>query len=146
MKKEVSIGIKQIPDVKSNFIPLCFKNANGADLYFYPGFIIMYDSKERFGIIGLSELEFFHGPVRFVETGKVPGDSKIIDKTWAKVNKNGTPDKRFKDNYQIPIVRYGSVTLKTKNGLHEEYEFSNYEASEAFGHALSNFIAAVRSI
>ncbi len=143
MKREVAIGIKHIPDIKSEFTPLWLKNANGADLYFYPGFIIMYDSHNHFGIIGLNELEFHYEPVRFIENGTVPKDSKIIDTTWAKVNKNGTPDKRFKGNYQIPIVRYGCISLKTRNGLHEEYEFSNYEAAEFFGRALSSYISSI---
>ncbi|SHM86557.1 Protein of unknown function [Chitinophaga sp. CF418] len=144
MKREVAIGIKPIPDIKSEFAPLWLKNANGADLYFYPGFIIMYDSRDHFGIIGLNELEFHYEYVRFVETGTVPKDSKIIDRTWAKVNKNGSPDKRFKNNYQIPIVRYGCIRLKNRNGLHEEYEFSNYEATELFGRAFSSYISSVR--
>lgn len=143
MKTEVSIGIRGIPDVKSTFKPLWLKNANGADLYFYPGFIMMYDSRDHFGIIGFNELDFYYEPVRFVETGSVPKDSKIIDQTWAKVNKNGTPDRRFSNNYQIPIVRYGSITLKTRTGVHEEYEFSNYEATELFGNAFSNYIKSI---
>jgi hypothetical protein len=56
-----------------------------------------------------------------------------LAKTWAKVNKNGTRDKRFKSNYQIPVVRYGNIRLSTQTGLREEYEFSNYELTEEFG-------------
>lgn len=143
MKREVAIAVKDISDIRSEISPLWLKNANGADLYFYPGFVIMYDSRDQFGIIGYNELQFDFGPVRFVEEGIVPGDSKVIDRTWAKVNRNGTPDKRFKDNRQIPIVRYGSISLKTRNGLHEAYEFSNYEATESFGNAFTNYIRSI---
>lgn len=143
MKREVTIGIKPITDIQSECTPLWLKNANGADLYFYPGFIVMYDSHDHFGVIGLNELDFHYDSVHFIERGVVPKDSKIIDRTWAKVNKNGTPDKRFKDNYQIPIVRYGAIKLKSRNGLHEEYEFSNYEATEAFGRAFSSYIGSI---
>ncbi|WP_343675137.1 DUF4236 domain-containing protein [Chitinophaga sp.] len=143
-KKEVKIGIKSIEDIQSNFEPLWFKNANGADLYFYPGFIIMYDTKDRFGIIDLKELHFNFLPVRFIERGFVPPDAKVIDHTWNKVNKNGAPDKRFRDNFQIPIVRYGAITLRTDAGVHEEYEFSNYEAAEAFSEAFIDFQNVIR--
>ncbi|WP_261387859.1 hypothetical protein [Chitinophaga pinensis] len=143
MKREVAVAVKSIPDIRSERAPLWLKNANGADLYLYPGFVIMYDSRDQFGIIGYNELQFDFGPVRFVENGIVPGDSKVIDTTWEKVNKNGKPDKRFKDNRQIPIVRYGSISLKTRNGLHEEYEFSNYEATDSFGNAFSNYIRSI---
>ncbi|MBN8587922.1 MAG: DUF4236 domain-containing protein [Rhodothermia bacterium] len=138
-KREVRFGIKSLPDVKSTYEPLWFKNANGADLYFFPNFIIMYSTRTKFAVIGLEELEFYNSYTRFVETGTVPRDTKIIDKTWAKVNKNGTPDKRFKGNYQIPIVRYGEIKLRTKTGLNEEYEFSNYEFTEEFAKSFKDY-------
>ena len=148
-KKEVRLDLKEIPDIKANFKPLYFQNGNGADIYFYPNFIIVYSSKEKFAIIGINELQLTLTTTRFVETGTVPTDSKIIDRTWAKVNKNGTPDKRFKDNYEIPIVRYGNIALQTSTGLNEEYEFSNYEFAEAFANAFLSYqhtIKALRNI
>lgn len=148
-KKEVRLDMKTIPDIKANFNPLYFQNGNGADIYFYPNFIIVYSSKSKFAIIGINELQFKFSTVRFVETGTVPNDSKIIDKTWAKVNKSGTPDKRFKDNYEIPILRYGNIALQTSTGLNEEYEFSNYEFTQAFADAFlshQNRIKTLRTI
>ncbi len=143
-KREVRFGIRSLPDIQSDLEVLYFQNANGSDLYFYPGFIVMHASKGNFALIGIDEMILNYGAVRFTETGPVPGDSKIVDRTWAKVNKNGTPDKRFKDNYQIPVVRYGELSLKTTTGLHEEYECSNYEATEAFGLAFSAYQRCIR--
>lgn len=143
-KREVKFGIKELPEIQSPLDVLYFQNANGADLYFYPGFIIMYASKDDFALIGIDEIIFNYSGVRFTETGPVPRDSKIIDRTWAKVNKNGTPDKRFNGNYQIPVVRYGELSLKTNTGLHEEYECSNYEATQAFGNAFSIYQECIR--
>ncbi len=145
-KREVRFDLQALPELSSDPDVLHFQNANGADLYFYPGFVVMYASPESFALIGLEELIFSHGAVRFTETGPVPGDSTIIDRTWTKVNKNGTPDKRFKSNYQIPIVRYGELRLKTASGLHEEYECSNYEATEAFGLAFKAYQRHIRMV
>ena len=138
-KKEVKFGFNSLPDIKFELDALYLKNANGADMYFYPNFIVMYSSQNHFGIIGLDELDFAHRAVKFTETGTIPNDSKVIGNTWAKVNKNGSPDKRFKGNYQIPVVKYGEIRLKTKSGLNEEYEFSNYEYSENFATAFFNY-------
>lgn len=145
-KTEVKFTLKSIPDIKSEFEALYFQNANGADLYFYPSFIIMYSSNTNFAIIGFNELKLTQSYVRFTETGSVPRDSKVIDKTWAKVNKNGTPDKRFKSNYQIPVVKYGEINLLTNTGLHEEYEFSNYELTEEFGRAFTDYQKTINAI
>jgi hypothetical protein len=145
-KREVRFGIKGIEDIKSEFDALWLKNANGADIYLYPNFIIMYSSHKSFGLVGLNELQLSHMPVRFVETGSLPSDTKVIDRTWAKVNKNGSPDKRFKENYQIPIVRYGQINIRTETGMNEEYEFSNYEFSEQFASAFFEFQKVVKGL
>jgi len=132
-KRGVRFSFKSLAEIRSDFEALYFENANGADLYFYPSFIVMYANQEDFAIIGLDEINVQQSYVRFTETGAVPRDSKVIDRTWAKVNKNGTPDKRFKGNYQIPIAKYGQIKLRTITGLNEEYEVSHYEFTEAFG-------------
>lgn len=138
-KRQTFFGIRSVDEIKSNYQTLWMKNANGADLYFYPNFILMHSSRTRFAVIGLDELDFTHSYCRFVETGIVPKDSKIIDRTWAKVNKNGSPDKRFKGNYQIPIVKYGEISLRTATGVHEEFQISNYEFTERFGQAFQSY-------
>lgn len=145
-KRDVRFQLKSLPDIKSDFDALYFQNANGADLYFYPSFIVMYSNKNNFALIGIDEIILNQSFIRFTETGTIPKDSKIIDRTWAKVNKNGTPDKRFKGNYQIPVVRYGEIKLRTKTGLNEEYEFSNYEFTEEFGKAFEKYQTVIKSI
>jgi len=145
-KKEVKFGLKSIADIKTASEVLFLKNANGSDLYIYPNFIIMFSSKSEFAIIGLDEIDFFQSYSRFVETQPIPKDTKIIDKTWAKVNKNGSPDKRFKDNYQIPIVKYGEISLRTKTGLNERYQFSNYEFTEEFGIAFKEYQKTINGL
>ncbi|OOV16567.1 DUF4236 domain-containing protein [Flavobacterium sp. LM4] len=145
-KREVRFSIKSLPDIKSDYNALYFENANGADLYFYPSFIVMYSNNSNFALIGIDEITFNQSYVRFTETGAIPKDSKIIDRTWAKVNKNGTPDKRFKGNYQIPVVKYGEIKLRTNTGLNEEYEFSNYEFTEEFGKAFKDYQSTIKSL
>jgi hypothetical protein len=143
-KQEVKFSLRSIPDVRSNYEALYFQNANGADLYCYPSFIIVYSNETDFAIIGIDEINLQQRAVRFTETEAVPADSKVIDKTWAKVNKNGTPDKRFNGNYQIPIVRYGEIRLSTPTGLNEEYEFSNDESAEEFGNVFKEYQIAIK--
>lgn len=145
VRKEIKIGLKDLEDIKYSKQSLCFSNANGADLYFYPSFIVM-QGKDSFGVLGLDEIKFNFNSAKLVEQEKVPKDSEIIEYTWFKVNKNGQPDKRFKDNYQIPVVKYGVINLKTNNGLNEEYQFSNYLVSEKFSNAFLEFKKIVESL
>jgi hypothetical protein len=131
-RREVSFTTGHLPEIKSSIPAMIWHNANGADLYFFPNFVIAWNNRESFAIVGIDELDITFSPQRFIEDETVPYDSKIIDKTWYKVNKNGSPDKRFKDNYQLPIVQYGNFEIKTKTGLNERYMVSNHEAAELF--------------
>jgi hypothetical protein len=108
-------------DLPCLFIP----NANGPDLFIFPTFFIFFKNYREFGIFDLKEIIHTLEFNRFIEEEGVPKDSETIDYTWKKANKNGSPDKRFKGNYQIPIVKYGQLFFQSKNGLDEGYMFSN---------------------
>lgn len=127
-----TISYQKLPFLNTAFEALYFKNVNGSNIYFYPGFVVFYDDKKSFGLIELSELEISFRETNFLEEETVPKDSNIVGEKWAKENNNGTPDKRFKINYKIPIVKYGELHLKTKTGVNEVFLFSNLNKAEVF--------------
>lgn len=135
----VKFKFDNIDIIKSSYPAFHFENKNGGDLYIYPAFVIVSSSKHEFALIDIKEFELSFSQHRFLEEQKIPSDTKIVDKTWAKVNKNGSPDKRFKGNYEISIVSYGGLDIKSKAGLNESYSFSNYEKSEAFAKTFINY-------
>ena len=145
-RKEVRFQIKGIEDIKSQSEVLCFTNANGVDMYFYPNFIVMYNTQEKFALIGIDELQLSYTPVRFVERDSLSRDTTVVEKTWAKVNRNGTPDRRFKGNYQIPVVLYGQIKLKTNTGVNEEYQFSNDKFTNQFASSFLEFQKLVKGL
>ncbi len=114
-------------------------NRNGGDLYLYPGFVLYRASKQAFALIDAAEIKLEFRSVRFIEEESIPSDSQVVGQTWAKVNKDGSPDRRFRDNHQIPIVLYGALTFRSTSGLHEEYQFSNAALAERFERAWTAF-------
>ncbi|MFZ5861937.1 MAG: hypothetical protein ACOYXR_03695 [Nitrospirota bacterium] len=114
-------------------------NRNGGDLWIYPGFILYRVSKEAFALIDTRDVVLTYTPVQFIEHEHVPSDSRVIEHTWAKTNKDGSPDRRFKDNYQIPVTVYGALVFKSSSGLHEEYQVSNVGRTEQFAEAWMSF-------
>jgi len=122
------------------------KNAKGGDFYLYPGFILYRAAREAFSVIEYHDVKGQAIPISFQEEDGVPSDSKVIGHTWAKANKDGSRDKRFVNNYQIPIVQYGSVTLKSQNGLWEEFHFSNPDRMARFLAALNAFTSSFDAI
>lgn len=135
----VKFRFDNIEIIKSTYPAFHFENKNGGDLYIYPAFVIITSNKKEFALIDIKEFKVTFSPQRFLEREKIPSDSKIIDKTWAKVNKNGTPDRRFTGNYELPIVRYGQLDITSASGLNESYCFSNYDSSEAFVNAFTKY-------
>lgn len=138
-RRLVKFGFGNIDIIKLKYDALHFENANGGDIYIYPAFVAIVDAQKKFGLVDIRELNFnFHGQ-HFVEEGKVPNDATVVDYTWAKVNKNGSPDKRFKDNYQIPICQYGDFGLTSSTGMNEAYSISSFDKSEKFAIAMMEY-------
>lgn len=143
-RRLLKFGFGNIDIIKSKHDALHFENANGGDLYIYPAFLAIVDAQKKFGLVDIRELDFnFHGQ-RFLEKEKIPTDAVVVDHTWAKVNKNGTPDKRFKDNYQIPICKYGKIKLTSSTGLNEAYSFSSFDKSESFAKSMIDYQKTIK--
>lgn len=122
---------------------LKFDNANGEDIFVYPGFAMMRERGRDFALIDLREVEIDYSERHFQEEERVPRDTVIIGHTWAKTNKDGSPDRRFKDNYQIPVVRYGRLAIRSRTGINETYMFSDAAAALAFAEAFAAYRRAL---
>jgi hypothetical protein len=114
-------------------------NRIGGDLYIYPGFVLYRASKQAFALIDFHDVKAGFQPTRFIEDGPIPSDTQVVGQAWAKSNKDGSPDRRFSGNYQIPIVSYGEVIFTSPSGLHEEYQFSNPALAQRFVNAWDSF-------
>jgi hypothetical protein len=119
------------------------ENANGGDIYFYPAFALYFVSSDNFALLEYKDIELEFSFSRFIEEEALPGDAAIFGQTWAKVNKDGSPDKRFKGNYQIPIAQYGKISIASTTGMSEEYMVSNAERAQTFSSAWNVLSGAV---
>lgn len=98
---------------------------------------VFFVRNQRVGMIEYSDFKISVSSVRFVETDPIPSDAQIVGQTWQYVNKNGTPDRRFKTNKQIPICMYGQVILRSSSGLNVELQISNVQNTKDFGELIS---------
>lgn len=111
---------------------LALPNENGPDIYIYPTFLLFFKSYQEFGIYDLKTVKNNLRLTQYVERDGVPSDTEVIGQTWFKTNKDGSRDKRFNGNYQIPVVKYGDWTIEGDNGLQENYMFSDFQAFADF--------------
>lgn len=93
-------------------------------LFFLPDKLLVVSGR-KVGAVNYSDITMGFGISNFVETDPVPSDAKVIRQTWLKVNKNGTPDKRFKGNRQVPVCEYGAIVIESGSVLHVEIMCSN---------------------
>lgn len=117
----------------------CLENRSGGDMYLYPAFVLYQVTRDTFAVIDVQHVTIEYVPTRFIEREEIPPDSPTVGHTWLKVNKDGSPDKRFKDNVQIPIVQYGTLGLRSDTGLNEEYMVSAAPLCEEFAKAWNAF-------
>lgn len=123
----------RIPCKVSNLAPFPFKvnvkvacfQSNREILLFLPDKLFIIQEGNNVGAINYSDISISTSSDVYIENEGVPNDAKIVDTTWKYVNKSGLPDKRFKDNVQLPICKYGKIELKSNLGLNTIIVFSN---------------------
>lgn len=120
-----------------------FENVNGDDILIYPGVTVIPRADGIFALIDIRELQVTFESVRFQEDESVPRDAKVVGQTWAKTNKDGSPDRRYKENYQIPIALYGQIAFRSQTGVTEEFMVSNADAALAFVEAVKAYQASL---
>ena len=109
-----SSGTGKLPWVNTNInIPLI--KANGKSLYFVPDGILVYDSK-GVAYVDYQNLKISYDTTHFADEYP-PSDANIIYTTWQYTNKGGGPDRRFKNNKEIPVCKYGELKIEIGNKL-----------------------------
>lgn len=137
---------REIEFIKSDLQDLYLPNANGADLFFFPTFLLLFKDNMEFGIFDLKEVKATLKLSGYIEEEGVPKDTETIQYTWKKANKDGSGDKRFKGNYQIPVVKYGDMLLESEGGLEESYMFSNFDAFTDFTKAYEDHLSLLQRL
>jgi hypothetical protein len=71
-----------------------------------------------------------------VET--VPPDAIVVGQTWKYVNKKGGPDRRFKDNQQLPICLFDEIGMISNSGFKGVLQVSKHGVSGAYDSAIKD--------
>ena len=61
--------------------------------------------------------------------------------TWQYVNKNGSPDKRYSNNRQLPKCHYGTLNFKSPTGLDVILYISNLKNAQQFSTIVQKMIS-----
>lgn len=108
---------------KTNLQIASFK-AGKETLLFLPDKLFLIQGN-KIDVLNYSDIAFSTYTTRFIESNGIPKDSQVVAQTWKYVNKSGEPDRRFKNNRQLPICLYGELKLTSISGLNTIFMYSN---------------------
>ncbi len=125
-------SVSRIPAKAINKVPFFMKinmtpfglQLKKKQLIFLPDKLLVIDGR-KVGALNYAEIDLKLGKTNFIESETIPSDAKVIRYTWLKVNKDGSPDKRYKGNRQVPVCEYGDVVIQSGTTLYVEIMCSN---------------------
>jgi hypothetical protein len=100
-RKSASLSYATPTVIASNITPPS-AHFGRQSLYFFPDVAFVIDGKQV-GAISHNSINIHGEDSAFIEQDTVPGDAKVIRHTWKYPNKSGGPDRRYSNNYQIPV-------------------------------------------
>lgn len=93
---------------------------------------IMIIRKNKIGVISYEDIDITMEKTRMIEKGNVPKDTKVLETVWEHANKNGSRDKRYKNNRQLPVCEYAEIHFKSESGINIMLMVSNYNIAKKF--------------
>ena len=136
--KSIKFSMENIDKIRSKVEALYLENSNGGEIYIYPTFLVYIEAKNKLHIIDFKDIKVDI----FVEEFKINSQENVFNisnYTWEKVNKDGSPDKRYKNNCQVPIIEAIFIRLTSITGLNELYLFNSKKEAIDFHLALNQF-------
>ncbi|MCD9015424.1 DUF4236 domain-containing protein [Parachryseolinea silvisoli] len=101
------------------------------ELYFFPERIIFRRGRQL-GAVFYKNIQITRGEVQFQESGIVPSDATVVTQRWEYLNKNGEPDRRFRDNRLLSICDYTRYTFTSGQGWNDTIMTSRTGAMDRF--------------
>ncbi len=132
--KETTVSYALPKGIASNVTPPMI-NIDGKNCYFFPDCILVEENK-RFGAVRYETVRTAVRDQRMI-MDTAPSDATVVGQTWKYVNKKGGPDRRFKDNRQLPICLFEEIGMVSEGGFKGLLQVSKHGISGAYGGAVS---------
>jgi Protein of unknown function (DUF4236)/Bacterial SH3 domain len=133
-RKNASLAYSLPKVLRSNITPPTI-TLGGRAFFFLPD-VVLVKQGGRFGAVGYDDLQIRIETSSFIEDGTPVADAQIVGRTWKHPNKGGGPDRRFRDNRQLPVCLYDVMQLSSSSGVNELMEFSRTGVVQLFSAAL----------
>lgn len=105
---------KGLPDGIDTNVEIISLKTDDISLSFLPDALLLQENKDL-KAIDYKDLRVDLRAEDFKEEGKVAKDATILEKTYKHTNKDGSPDKRYKDNPEVSLVEYGILQMENSD-------------------------------
>ena len=111
-KMEVS---DQLPEglYSNQSIVVC--KTSSIEIIFTPDKVIIIEKSRSVTVIFNKDLEINISNILYVEDEKIPEDAIVNRYVWEHPNKDGSPDRRYKQNKQLPECMYATIQIGSMN-------------------------------
>jgi hypothetical protein len=133
----IQVDERAPPHVKTN-VPVPRIQCDRQTLYFLPDHLWVHKDRQ-YGVVPYGALQVGSRRFTMVETEAIPEDAKIVDYTWEKTNKDGSRDRRYKNNRRLPRCEYAELTLDHPAGFQAHFHFSDAKLTNNAHKALKAF-------
>ena len=144
-RKTAKAGLLSMPGVKTNVDVYGIETDKGPSFFFLPDGLYVYQ-KGAYGLFPYTSQAWSSITARFIEQERPPSDAEQIGTTIKYVNKRGGPDKRFRINPKLAVMRYGELYLKAEDAMTVSFQVSNLEISEDVGNALRELLKIISEL
>lgn len=129
--------VGQAPGIVAN-VDVPVLTSGRTTLAFFPDRVLAFQGKSV-GAVSYADLNIESFAAQFIEGEAVPNDATVIGHTWQYVNKKGGPDRRFKNNRQLPVCRVNRLHMSSSRGLDVRLMASREGAFNEFAQAVQQF-------
>ena len=137
-RKQMSVGPQHALHFHLNFVPVTFEFVNGR-FYFLPDELVITDYSGNCTLVPYSEISYVVNDGTHANI-PVPSWCVPVGYSWRYMNKDGGPDRRFNDNYQVPHYQAWEFDITFPDGRIDT-AFADFEALSQFTTALDKLIA-----
>lgn len=117
IRRDTQLKYGRLPWYLKSNIDKCYQLRVGDKSYYFLPEKLLIESKQGTTSAYYSQIDVKIDKEAIAETGlRVPSDAVSYGYTWEHANKDGSPDKRVKNNRQIPEYLYGVIHFRSSNG------------------------------
>jgi hypothetical protein len=129
-RREVRVK-KSLPRFIRTNVNVWSLELKNAGIFFFPDFILIERGK-RYSVIEYETLSMEYIEKPYFETAADPDDGEKIGRTWLHPKKDGSADRRFRNNPQISIMLYAELKIILSSGDSFHFQISNIRTAYMF--------------